>query len=402
MEVCIMASIQKRGPSSWLLVVESGYDSTGERTRKTKTIRIKDEALLKTKKRLNDFLNDELLKFKIEVESGEYITPEKMSVTSFIDLWDKKFVDRNLEETTAFNYRYHANKRIRPYFGENQIDKVKTMHIIDFLDKLSDSLGSSSVVYVFRVLRSIFTKAKEWKVIIVNPMDGVAKPKDEPKEMEVYNEKEVSILLEALQKESIRLRIMITLAITTGMRRAELLGLEWKHIDLENGIIDVRQTIPMFKNGEPVIKGPKKKSSIRKIVIPSSISAELKLYQAHMMRTRSNTEAPWEGGEHYFLFAHETGKPLYPKTLYDQWRDFVKSVPGLKHIRFHDLRHTSATLLINQGVHAKIISNRLGHSKIATTMNVYGHVIESADRAAADTFNSLFAPSKAATKKNSR
>ncbi|ANY69747.1 integrase [Paenibacillus sp. BIHB 4019] len=396
-----MASYQKRGESSWYMYVEAGTDAAGNRIRKTQTIRIDDPAILKSAKKTKAYLDEELLKFKMLVESGEYINPDKMKFSAFVELWKTRFVEKNLEETTAFNYKYHSNKWIIPHFGEKSIDKIKTMHIVDFLDGLTDVTGSATRVYIFRVLRSIFTKATEWKVIKQNPMQGVTKPKDEPKSMEVYSEEEVGVLLTALQKEPIRLRVMITLALTTGMRRAELLGLEWKHIDLENSIIDVKQTIPIFKDGEPVIKGPKKKSSIRKIVFPSSVSAELKLYQTHMMRERSNTEAPWEGGEYYFLFAHENGRPFYPKTLYDQWRDFLKRVPNLKQIRLHDLRHTSATLLINQGVHAKIISNRLGHAKISTTMNVYGHVIESADRAAAETFNNLFEPKKPLKKKKS-
>lgn len=102
----------------------------------------------------------------------------------------------------------------------------------------------------------------------------------------------------------------------------------------------------------------------------------------------------WQGGDHTFLFCNAFGIPYYPKTLGDQWRAFHKRNPHLRYIRLHDLRHTSATLLINQGVHAKIISSRLGHSNIGTTMNFYGHVIHSADQAAASKFDSLFSPKK--------
>nr|WP_240546016.1 site-specific integrase [Paenibacillus artemisiicola] len=372
------------------MYVEVGTDSSGKRIRRTQTVKVDDSQLLKSPKKLNAYLNEELLKFKMLIESGQYITPEKMSVSKFIDIWIDKFVNKNLEETTAFNYSYHANKRIKPYFGEKSIEKIKTMHIVDFLNELAENnVGAATRVYIFRVLRSIFIKAQEWKVIPQNPMEGVSKPKETPQEMSVYNEDEVLSLLTSLQTESIRLRVIITLALTTGMRRAEILGLEWKHIDLENGTIDIKQTIPMFKNGLPIIKGPKRKSSFRRIVIPTSLVSELKAYQAHMMKVRSNSEVPWKGGEYYFLFASENGVPLYPKTISDNWREYIKRIPGMKYIRFHDLRHTSATLLINQGIHAKIISNRLGHSKISTTMNVYGHVIESADRAAADTFDAL-------------
>lgn len=387
-----MASMQKRGENSWFFVINVGYRADGTRDRRTKTVKVEDPAILKSPRKLKEYLNDELTRFKMEVESGEYINPEKMTFSSFVEIWTKKFVQKNLEETTAYNYSFQVNKRMIPYFGEMQLDKIKTLHLTDYMDKLAETVGESSQVYNFRILRSIFSKAVAWKVLKTNPMDGVDKPKEQPKEMDYYNEKEVAELLNALDDEEPSFRIQVLLALTTGMRRGELLGLEWKHIDLEQGIIDVKQTIPMYKDGEPVIKGPKRSSSVRKIVIPSSVVEELKVYQKHMARERTNSQAPWEGGDHYFLFAGETGRPLYPKTLGDRWRAFHQKNPDLKYIRFHDLRHTSATLLISQGVHAKIISSRLGHSKIGTTMNVYGHVIESADRAAAETFNNLLTP----------
>jgi len=396
-----MPSYQQRGERSWYLYVEAGTKPDGSRDRKTRTIKIDDAAILKSEKKTIEHLDSEWYKFKAEIESGLYIKPGKMTFSSFMDIWETKFVLKHLEETTIFNYLYHANKRIRPHFGEKTINKIKTMHLVDFLDKLADEgVGSATRVYVFRVLRSIFTKAKEWKILTENPMDGVTKPKDTPKEMEVYSEEEVYTLLAALEKEDIRFRVIVSLALTTGMRRAEILGLEWKHIDLDKGIIDIKQTIPKTKKEGAVIKGPKRQSSVRKIVVPSSVVVELKVYQAHMMRVRSNSEIPWEGGDYHFVFARKNGLPLHTNSIGDRWRSFHRlRCPGIKYIRFHDLRHTSATLLINQGVHAKIISSRLGHAKISTTMNVYGHVIESADRAAADTFDNLFNPPNTAKQK---
>ncbi|NOU95639.1 tyrosine-type recombinase/integrase [Paenibacillus sp. LMG 31456] len=395
-----MASFRKRGKNSWQLVVELGFDEKGDRIQKTKTVRIEDEKLLKTTKRLNEYLEQEVIKFKIEVESGHYISPDKMSFESFVKEWKSKFVLRNLEAKTVENYLFHSQKRIVPYFGHLRINQIKTIQIINYLDSLqhpgsradrkNGSLGSASVVYNYRVLRSIFSKAVEWKLIKDNPMIGITKPKDVPKEIEVYDDHEVRELFKSLQQEPIQFRILITLALTTGLRRGELLGLEWRHIDIEKGIIEVRQSIPIFKDGQPLIKPPKNKSSTRKISLPLSLVNELIEYQDHMSREQDSIEDRIEVRYHSFLFCNTSGLPYYPKTIGDQWRSFHKRNPHLKYIRFHDLRHTSATLLINQGVHAKIISSRLGHSNISTTMNVYGHVIQSADQAAADTFDTYF------------
>ncbi|MCY9668320.1 site-specific integrase [Paenibacillus alginolyticus] len=189
-------------------------------------------------------------------------------------------------------------------------------------------------------------------------------------------------------------RILITLAITAGLRRGELLGLEWKHIhiekDIEKSFIEVKQSIPMFKDQQPVIKEPKTKNSIRKVSVPIFVLDELEKYNLQMRKDRFQVGDKWQGGERFFLFSNRYGLPYYPKTLSDMWRDFVKKNQHIKFIRFHDLRHTSATILINKGVHAKTISSRLGHSNIKTTMNIYGHAMQSADQAAADTFNFLF------------
>ncbi|MEC0269361.1 site-specific integrase [Paenibacillus anseongense] len=384
-----MASIQKRGANSYTLRVELGYDTEGNRVRKLKTIK-------------GNFgkreLEKELAKFVAEVESGQYISLDKMTFEYFITEWRTKFVERNLEAKTIVNYLYHVNKRILPHFGKLRMDKIKTMHIVDYLEKLHDQeriigkgkLSSATIVYNYRVLRSIFSKAVDWKVIKENPIKGVTKPKEKSKEMDVYNDEEVKFVIGALANEKQLFRILILLAITTGLRCGELLGLEWKHIDLEHAFIEVKQSIPMFKDGQPIIKEPKTKNSIRKVSVPQFVIDELRAFQLQCKKDRLKLEEKWEGGERFFVFCNWNGKPFYTKTPSDMWRRFIKKYPQMKYIRFHDLRHTSATLLINQGVHAKIISNRLGHSNIGTTMNVYGHAIESADKAAASKFDSFF------------
>ncbi|GJM80179.1 hypothetical protein HMSSN139_26750 [Paenibacillus sp. HMSSN-139] len=276
-----MASIEKRGVNSWRLVVEAGYDAEGKRIKRYKTIRVEDQALLRTTKRLNDYLDEELIKFKIEVEAGEYISPEKMTFKAFVSEWEKKFVQKNLEHNTILNYMMQINKRIVPYFGALQMEKIKTLHIITYLEKLQDEgLGSATVVYNYRVLRSVFSKAMKWRVIKSNPMDGVSKPKEKAtRKLNVYDEEESIQLFKALQNESVQFKILVSLALTTGMRRGELLGLEWKHVDLDAGVIDIVQSIPAYKDHVPVIKSPKTKDSYRKVALSPSMIDELRVYK---------------------------------------------------------------------------------------------------------------------------
>ncbi|MDF9844591.1 MULTISPECIES: site-specific integrase [unclassified Paenibacillus] len=397
-----MPYYEKRGEASWRLVVELGDKLDGSRDRRYKTVRVSDKALLKSVKKLEAYLNEELVKFKIEVEAGEYIAPEKMNFNAFVGEWRDKYAKEHLEEKTLYTYEVNLRKHIIPVFGHQRLDQIKPLHIVTFLKKLAEpgsrkdgkSLSSGTIQINHRVLKNIFKRAVEWKVIKDNPAASVQKPKVTSKQNTPYNEQEVKQLLQALQKEPIRWRVMITLAITTGLRRGELLGLEWKHVDLKTGVISVEQSVALSPKGNAHVKDPKTKGSKRKVSLPASVLEELKDYAKHQAKERDRNEIIWEGGDRKFLFCHLNGKAYHQERPYLWFRQFLKK-NGFRYIRFHDLRHTSATLLINQGVHAKIISERLGHGNISTTMNVYGHALQSADQAAADKFDSLFRPQSA-------
>lgn len=240
----------------------------------------------------------------------------------------------------------------------------------------------------YRVLKNIFSRAYEWKLIKQNPFDGVKKPVVKYKNIIPYDENKVQQLLLALQKEPFHWRIMIMLAITTGLRRGELLGLEWHHIDWKAGIINVTQSVSMSPAGVAHVKEPKTKSSKRKVSLPDSMLAELKEYYLFKIKERELIDDLWRGGNFNFVFCHPNGKAFHQERPYLWFRAFLKK-NNLRYIKFHTLRHTSATLLINQGVHAKIISERLGHGNIQVTMNTYGFALQAADKAAADKFESI-------------
>lgn len=387
----ILASVQKRGKNSWLLVVEAGYDPNGKRIKRTKTVKGmgKREA------------EKELAKFVTEVESGEYIAPEKMTFRAFVEEWKIKYGEKELAPKTLATYMRYFKNRIFPYFGHMRLDEIKPFHIINFLSELTQEgkrqdgkdgcLSSGSIVYIYRVIKNVFTRAVEWKIIKTNPVGEIKRPKISYKEILVYNEEEVRQLFICLEDEAIHWRMMITLALTTGLRRGELVALEWKHIDLETGTIEVKQNISSSVNGSAIITEPKTNKSKRKVSLPDSVCQQLKEYNLHCRKEKLRLGDSWKGGDRFFVFFNAEGKSFYPESPYLWFRTFLKK-HNLRYIRFHDLRHTSATILINQGVHAKIISERLGHASISTTMNVYGHALQSADKEAANKFESIFHP----------
>ncbi|MEK4030865.1 site-specific integrase [Pseudobacillus sp. FSL P4-0506] len=395
-----MASIQKRGNNSFLLVVEAGYDGNGKRKKRTKTVRVED-SLLKTKKKLNDFLQAELYKFKTEVESGEYIAPEKMKFDEFTKEWEKKYAKNELSPGTLEAHRQALNNHILPQLKNKRLDEIKPIHVVNLLDSLTRKdgknipLSSGTKQYVYRVLRNILERATEWKLIKENPVASVKRPKNtgDLKEINVYSEKEVEQLFKAVQEKPFHWRVFTTLALAAGLRRGELLGLEWKHVDFEKGVLSIRQAIVRGENGEPLLKKTKTKKSMRMVTLPPSVLEELKTFQRYWKKERMRLYDRLEEKEHEFIFCNENGQHFYPTTPTTWWRRLLKTA-DVRYIRLHDLRHTSATLLINQGVHAKIISERLGHADIRVTMDTYGHALQSADQEAAQKLDGLFSGKK--------
>ncbi|AKG34649.1 site-specific integrase [Paenibacillus durus] len=388
-------SIEKRGRNSWRLTVELGYDAQGERDFDRKTIRVEDPELLRAPRRLQNHLDEELVKFKMEVESGSYIRPEKLTLDQFYEIWNNKFVEPKLAEKTKISYRFHCEARILPYFKGKHMDKIKTLHILDYLDYLKtpeaiikdgEIPGSATIVYNYRVLRSIFSKAVEWGVLKDNPMIGVKKPpEDDVKEMEVYDEKEIQYLFDALEDEPIHIRIQIILAVTTGMRRSEIAGLDWRNIDLVNGTINIKQTVTMYKDGAPVIKGPKNKNSRRVIAIPASVIDELKAYRLEWAKMKLQLGDKWIAKDWEFLFCRTTGFPSDPERLTKRWIMFHRK-HNLKAIRLHDLRHTSISWMIYKKIHSSAIAKRAGHTRACTQTYLSHKRIESRVKKALNIF----------------
>lgn len=393
-----MASIEKRGKNSYRLVVETGYSADGKRIKRSKTI--KASGIREAER--------ELAKFQVEVEAGEYIAPEKMNFSKFLEEWTSKYGEKHLDPNTLKTYSHMLQNHITPVFGGKRLDEIKPIHIVSFLKSLeqdgtrkdgkSGGLSSTSIRFVHRVLKDIMERAVEWRIIKLNPVSAIKRPKLSKTNVDVYDEQEVSMLLEALQKEPLHWRLLITLAITTGLRRGELLGLEWKHVNFETGAINVEQALS-YTNGQHIFKTPKTKSSVRKVSLPEALLEDLKCYYADSLLAKEQLGDEWKGGSHFLVFSSWNGNPFYHTVPGTWFRRFLKRT-NLKRIRFHDLRHTSATLLINLGVHAKTIAGRLGHADIRTTMNVYGHALQTADQLAANTLNSLLTPQSKTSESN--
>src|SRR5690625_2312336 len=398
-----MATIRKRSENTYQFTVSLGLGADKKYMRRYKTYTVKEEM---TPKQLQSHLEHEAYKFEQEVLSNAYIEPGIMTFEQFSNEWQSKWLERNVSDSTIALRLGSLKNHILPVIGHMPMSKITTLMLLDMLENLTrkdgreGDLSVSSKQEVHKVLVSIFKRAIDWKVLSNDPMVGIQAPteyKKRDRELNVYDEIEVQKLIRAAEKQLDHWRIFINLALATGMRRGELLGLEWKHIDLDDGSIDIQQIIVRSRSGNE-IKNPKNNSK-RLVSLPTSLTEDLKVYKLQCKEERMKLQHKWTEKEREWLFFNENGEHFHPGTPTKWWSKFIDRTnkelitndeEPLKKIRLHDLRHTSATLLIAQNVHAKIISERLGHKKISTTMDIYGHALPVADREASEKLDSIF------------
>lgn len=395
-----MGWIEKRA-NGYRLVVDLGKDATGKRLRETKVVKT-------TSKRIAE---KELVLFEASILNTGSKKTNKVRMSEFLKKWTELHIENKLELTTQTNYKYYIDKRITPFFGHKYINDIKTIEIEEFIHGMkrlrgdkSRHVGDATKVYIYRMLRSMFKDATKWYGLKQNPMELVSKPKEnDSPEVNAYTEEEFHKVILAIQNEPIQFRTLITLAFTTGMRRGEILALEWNHVDLKQKTIEVKQSIPVVKDGQPYIKAPKTKGSNRIISLSDAVIYELIEYKKIWDLWKKANENDWYAGADYvfcnYLRKPHMGKPYNPKTIPEQWRNFIKvKNPHIRYIRFHDIRHTAVSILISRNVHAKVISGIVGHSKIGTTMDVYGHLMKKADVVAATVFDDIILEGKGGKK----
>lgn len=393
-----LSNIEKRGDNSYRFTVYLPINAKGVYPKERKTITIEGKY---TPKQLREHLDHEYLKFKTEVLSGNYIRPQEMTFAEFVNEWDTKYAAK-LAATTYGNHQRKLELHLLPVIGHMEMKQINEFILMKILDGLARKDGSEgdlsyhSKQDIYRTLKSIFKYAVRWKVLKHNPMDGVEMPKptdtdDEAVDLQVYDEEEIAALMRILQSEQPHWRIMFTLGLVAGLRRGELLGLEWPSVNFEENQIEIRTTIVLTKNG-PIVKKTKTKSSKRTVTLPPSMMEELRIYKEWRDIEKADAGDTWIEQHYDWVFNQPNGLHMYPSSPTNRWGKMLEK-HQFRYIRLHDLRHTSASLLIAQGVHAKIISERLGHSDISVTMNTYGHAFKSADRAAADKMESIFGKS---------
>jgi integrase len=399
-----MASIEKRGVNSYRLIVEVGFGPDNNRIKRYKPIKIEEKF---TPKKLKEYLADELLTFKREVESGDYKVPEKMTFSSFVEEWRKRYADDELKPKTRKGYENELKSRILPIFGHKQLIDIKTKHLVDFISDLKKpgsrkdgkgtTLSSSTVLYIYKVVKCIFDRAHEWRMLSSNPMHGVKRPTAERNKASFYNDQEAELLIKTLYDKSVTIgwRLYFLGCLIGGFRRGELIALEWDDISFEDSTININKNISVSENGIAIVGKPKGKvnpvDSFGDVDMPEWYMDELKIYQNIWEREREDCGELWLGAGRQYVFHTGKGEPYYPGTPTMVWAKFLKK-HSLRHIRLHDLRHTSGSLLFEAGEDIKSIQERLRHSDSRITADIYVHVTKKKKKLTAHQFD-RFAPS---------
>lgn len=384
-----MATAQKRG-ESYRIRASAGYDSTGKQIMKSMTWK---PAPGLSEKQIEKELERQKILFDEKVKADKSFD-ENIRFQEFTEQWFQDYGKDHLRIRTYTEYQ-KMTKRLYPAIGHIRLNKLRPRHLVEFYSQLAEpgqnkrtkgGLAPKTIKHYHTMISSIMDRAVKWGIVPENPCRKVDPPKVNRHQIDCLNDKEAAIFVEGLETEPLEDRAMFTLALFTGMRRGELLGLEWPDVDFETAVISIRRTSQYggAKLGT-YTDDTKTEQSKRSIRITPSIVDLLKKYKAEQAAHRLRLGDMWNSDwfEHPRLFTNQDGKPMSPSTPLNRLKKLLDRL-GLRQVSLHSLRHTSATLLIQQGVNVRTVSSRLGHSQTSTTMNIYAHQLQSADAAAAE------------------
>ena len=306
-----------------------------------------------------------------------------IKVTNWLDNYITKWKP-NIQATTRAGYEEKIRTCIAPYIGKYQLQALNGEVMQDWVNRLvKEGKSPKTIRNAYNIVNSAMKKAKAERKISTNPCEGTELPNLVKYQAQVYDTNGIQKAIETAYGTDMYL--IVLLLLTVGLRRGELCALKWEHIDFQNQVIHIRKNT-VLANGEIVTKSPKSQSGIRDISIGKEVVDALKEAEREYFDRRKRMGAAFH--DHGYIICKENGDQYRPDSITQKWGRFVEA-KGLPHIRLHDLRHSNATALIQAGVSPKVVQERLGHSDVTTTLNIYTHVTPVMDRAAADTLDNL-------------
>jgi integrase len=352
-------SIYRRSDGRWVAVLDLGWRD-GKRTRKYFYGRTREQVARKLARGL------------VQQQQGLEFANERLTIEQFLGKW-LEAKQGTVASGTWTRYEELVRLHVNPKIGKRRLARLKPEQLQQFYIELQARRRPATLLKVHRMLHSAFKVAVGWGAMPQNITELVmAPPTIQRHEFDTFTPEQARSFLKAVQGD--RLEALYVLAITTGMRQGELLGLCWQDVDLERRRL---QLVRQLKN----------RQSRRTVVLPELAATALVDHRVRQAAERELQGMWWE--EHGLVFANTLGRPLNPNNL--RRRSFFPLLDraGLPRIRFHDLRHSCATLLLSEGVHPKIVSDLLGHSQIGITLDLYSHVTATMQAVAAEAMGRL-------------
>lgn len=388
MEVIGMANIRKRG-NTYQIRVSCGYDAQGNQVVQTTTW--KPEAGM-TPRQIEKGVQKQAMLFEERCLKGQVTANVKFE--EFAEQWFTEYASLNLRRTSYQRMR-QLTKSVYPALGHIRIDKITSRQIQQFINDLSRNaknvnsgkpLSRKTVIHHLSFISDVFGYAVKMEMLTDNPCSRVSVPKGEKKEKQIYTLEEIEQLFGLLEEAPLKYRAFFTLAIYSGFRRGELLGLEWKDIDWDSGVINVRRTSNYTAEQGTYTDTTKTKKSQRSLKFPLVVMDLLRAFKAEQDKEKSDLGSKWVDTDR--LFVKWNGEPQHPNTTYTWFKRFCED-HKFRFCDIHSMRHFYASALINEGVDAASVSGALGHSVISTTTSIYCHVFQQAQARAGDAIASV-------------
>lgn len=373
-------SITKRG-NSWTVRISCGFDAvSGKRLQRTTTVR---GGRRDAERVLTRMLH--------ERDTGVEQPLGRMTLGAWLEKWLREYAEPNLAPKTVRSYADTVRFHIVPTLGSVPLTKLRPSHVQGLYSRTrrvhgDAPLSPTSVRRVHQVLRTALAHARRLQLIGSNPCEAVVPPRANHFEVPAIDAETVRAILGAAS--STPYAVLVETAIMTGLRQEELLGARWEDLDLDAGVLSVRQVVQWLPGRSFTFKAPKTASSRRAAALPPGIVAKLRQHRVKQAEERLRMGGKYI--DHGLTFATPLGTPIDPSNLRRAWADILADA-GVGHLRWHDLRHGCATLMLSAGVHPKIVSERLGHSGVGITLNLYSHVTPTMQRQAADNLEKLIA-----------
>lgn len=357
----------------WRVWVDAGENVAGKRIRRSVVVRgTEDDA----RKRLRSLLE--------EIDQGSYDPSESITVAQFFRRWWPGKAG-SLSPTSALGIRRVLEKHALPRIGKRPVDKVKSTDLTPLIGALVERGTVGQSIHLFQALRMMFNAAVKQRVIPRSPMEGVEKPQKPHHEMVTLTPAEWRRIEAALIERDSWAITPFSVLLSCGLRRSELCGLKWADIDLDRRILTVQRSYHVLPGGKSVVRAPKTRQGRRTLALDAWTVQRLTDHRAEALRAADMLKRPFS--ETDYVFARLDGSPWPPDTLTQHWDRTVTRL-GIT-CRLHDLRHSSASLLLASGADIRMISARLGHASPGFTLSVYAHLLPDAQAEAAERLGAM-------------